>query len=150
MTTNQNNWNHQVIEEFRAHGGKVTGQLSNVPLLILTTTGAKSGQRHTVPLGYLTDGHHLIIAASKLGSPTHPDWYHNLLTHPEVTVETGQEIYTATARVVKDEEREHLWAIAIEHFRFIEEHQSKTTRLIPLIVLERQQARWYSEIDPVL
>jgi deazaflavin-dependent oxidoreductase (nitroreductase family) len=137
MTTNPNDWNHQVIEEFRANGGKVTGQLSNVPLLLLTTRGAKSGQRRVVPLGYLTDGNRIIIAASKLGSPTHPDWYHNLLAYPEVTVEVGNETYTAIATVMKGEEREHLWARAIEQFRFIKEHQSKTTRQIPLVALEQ-------------
>ena len=82
MVNSPNDWNHQVIEEFRANEGKVSGRLSGVSLLLLTTIGAKSGQRRVVPLGYLTDGKRLIIVASKQGAPTHPDWYYNLLAHP--------------------------------------------------------------------
>lgn len=149
MTTNpsdfspqaMNDWNQRVIQEFRANGGKVTGRMGSAPLLLLTTTGAKSGKHRVAPLGYLTDGNRLIIVASKLGSPTHPDWYHNLLAHPEVTVEVGNETYTATATVIQGEEREHIWAWAAEQFSFINDHQAKTTRQIPLIALERKTSQ---------
>ncbi|MBV9227747.1 MAG: nitroreductase family deazaflavin-dependent oxidoreductase [Chloroflexi bacterium] len=137
MENNLNEWNRKVIDDFRANGGKVNGQLGGVPLLLLTTTGAKSGLRRVLPLGYLTDGERLIVAASKQGAPTHPAWYHNLLAHPEVTVEVGNECFTAIAAVVEGEERERLWARALEQFRFLGEHQSKTTRQIPLVALER-------------
>lgn len=138
MTTRPNDWNRRVIEEFRANGGKVSGQLSNIPLLLLTTIGAKSGQSRITPLGYLADGNRLLIVASNLGSPTHPAWYHNLLAHPQVTVEVGDKTYTAIATVLQGTEREQVWAKGIEQFGFLNEHQAKTTRQIPLVSLELQ------------
>src|SRR5438876_6602188 len=148
MTTASKDWNHQVIEEFRANGGKVGGRLIGVPLLLLTTIGAKSGQHRVVPLGYLTDGKRLIIAASKSGAPTNPDWYHNLLANPEVTIEVGDETYIAIATIVKGDERERLWIKASAQFRLIKDHQSKTTRQIPLITLERRTNE--TGLDPIL
>ena len=93
----RSDWNRQTIEAFRANGGKVGGMWEGRPLLLLTTSGAKSGRRHTTPTMYLADGDRLLIFASKGGAPTNPDWYHNLLVHPEVTVEVGTEKYEATA-----------------------------------------------------
>src|ERR1700726_252443 len=77
-----NDWNRHTIEEFRANGGKVGGMWEGRPLLLLTTTGAKSGKHHTTPTMYLPDGNRLLVFASKGGAPTHPDWYHNLVAHP--------------------------------------------------------------------
>jgi deazaflavin-dependent oxidoreductase (nitroreductase family) len=131
-------YNRSVVEEFRANGGKLGGRLEHMPILLLTTIGAKSGQPRVTPLGYLTDGDRLLIFASDLGAPRHPAWYHNLLAHPEVTVEVGSETFQAIARVVEGEERERLWAKALIPFPFIADHQAKTTRQIPLIVLTRQ------------
>src|SRR2546429_8732382 len=86
-----NDWNRPTIEAFRANGGKVGGIWEGRPLLLLTTTGAKSGRRRTHPLMYLRDDDRLLVFASTGGAPTNPDWYHNLLAHPEVTVEVGNE-----------------------------------------------------------
>ncbi len=137
--TDRNNWNHQVIEEFRTHGGKVGGPFAGAPLLLLTTTGAKSGQRHTFPLMYLPDGDRMIVFASKAGAPTNPDWYHNLLAHPQATVEVGNEKLDVTAIVTTDEERDRLYARQAEKYPQFAEYQAKTTRKIPAIALERQK-----------
>ena len=132
-----NAWNSKVIEEFRANGGKVSGQYEGAQLLLLTTTGAKSGLRRTTPLGYLSDGDYMIVAASMLGAPKHPDWYHNLVAHPEVTVETGTGAFDTIATVAEGEERERLLAKFAEASPMLAEHQAKTTRQIPLVVLKR-------------
>ena len=131
-----NNWNRQVIEEFRANGGKVGGPFQNSSVLLLTTTGAKSGQRRTTPLAYLPDGKRMIIFASKGGAPTNPDWYHNLVAHPQVTVEVGTETIEATATVITGEERDRLYAKQAERFPNFGEYQAKTARTIPVIALE--------------
>jgi deazaflavin-dependent oxidoreductase (nitroreductase family) len=132
-----NNWNTKVIDEFRANGGKVSGVYEGAVLLLLTTTGARSGKRHTTPLGFLTDGDRLIIAASVLGADHHPAWYHNLVAHPTVTVELGSETFDANATVITGEERERLWAWATQQWPYLAEHQAKTTRQIPLVALQR-------------
>ena len=110
----RNDWNHQMIETFRANGGKVGGMWEGRPLLLLTTTGAKSGQRRTSPVMYKGDGDRLFIFASKGGAPTNPDWYYNLLTHPEVTVEVGDETYNAIATPVTGEERDRVYALGAD------------------------------------
>ncbi len=133
-----NKWqerNEGVIEEFRANGGKVKGW---APLILLTTTGAKTGQRRIIPLMYVSDGDRVLAIASKGGSPKHPLWYHNLLAHPEVTVEVGSEKFDATARVLTGEERERAFARAAEVFPPYAEYQKKTPREIPVIALERR------------
>lgn len=132
-----NDWNRQTIEEFRANRGKVGGFWEGKPLLLLTTTGAKSGQRRTTPTMYLRDGDRLLIFASKSGAPTNPDWYHNLVTHPQVTVEVGPETYEATATVLKGEERDRLYARQAELYPQFGDYEAKTTRKIPVIALER-------------
>jgi deazaflavin-dependent oxidoreductase (nitroreductase family) len=132
-----NDWNNQVIEEFRANGGKVGGVYEGAVLLLLTTTGARSGKPHTAPLAYLTDGERLIVAASVLGAAHHPAWYHNLVAHPTVTVELSSETFDATATVITGEERERLWAWATQQWPLLADHQAKTTRQIPLVALQR-------------
>ena len=107
-------YNRCSIEEFRANGGKVSGHT-----LLLTTTGAKSGERRTTPMGYTPDGDRLIVIASNFGAPTHPDWYHNLVTHPDITVEVGTETFAATAVVTKDSERDRLWTKTVELYPFL-------------------------------
>ena len=136
---NMNDWNRQTIEAFHANGGKVGGVWEGKPLLLLTTTGAKSGQRRTNPLAYLADGDRLLIFASKRGAPTHPDWYHNLIAHPEVTVEVGTETYEATATVLTGEERDRLYAKQAALYPQFGEYQANTTRKIPVIALERRK-----------
>ena len=132
-------WNRQIIEEFRANGGKVGGMWEGRPLLLLTTTGAKSGQRRTNPMMYLRDGDRLLVFASKGGAPTNPDWYHNLLVHPQVTVEVGTETYEATATPVTGEEHDRIYARWAEMYPQFGEYQRKTTRKIPVIALQRRQ-----------
>jgi len=131
----QNDYNRQLIEEFRADRSKFGGR----PLLLLTTTGAKSGQRRTTPMMYVRDGDHLMVIASNVGAPTHPAWYHNLMAHPDVTVEVGNETFDATAIVTTGEERHRLWASIVESYPFFTEHQAKTTRQIRVILLERRE-----------
>lgn len=139
-----NNWNNKVIEEFRANGGKVGGIYEGGKLLLLTTTGAKSGQRRVTPLAYVLDGDRMIVAASMMGAPKHPAWYHNLVAHPQVTVEVGTETFETNAIVAEGAERERLRAIFNEQSRILngkggvlDEHQAKTTRQIPLVILQR-------------
>lgn len=134
----RSDWNRQIIEEFRANEGKVGGVWEGRRLLLLTTTGAKSGQRRTTPLAYLPDGERLLIFGSKAGAPTHPDWYHNLVAHPDVTVEVGAETYKATATVVTGEERNQLFAKQVEASPAFGDYQSKTSRIIPVIALSRK------------
>ena len=135
----RNDWNRQTIEAFRANGGKVGGMWEGRPLLLLTTTGAKSGQRNTNPVMYLADGDRLLVFATKGGAPTNPDWYHNLIAHPEVTVEVGTETYEATATVLTGEERDRLYAKQAGLYPQFGEYQEKTTREIPVIALERRK-----------
>jgi deazaflavin-dependent oxidoreductase (nitroreductase family) len=135
----RSDWNRQTIEAFRANGGKVGGFWEGRPLLLLTTTGAKSGQRHTTPTMYLHDGDRLLIFATKSGAPTNPDWYHNLVAHPKVTVEVGTETYEATATVLKGEERDRFYARQAELYPQFGEYQKSTTRKIPVIALVRQK-----------
>ena len=132
-------WNRQTIEEFRANKGKVGGFWEGRPLLLLTTIGAKSGQLRTTPTMYLRDGDRLLIFASKGGAPTNPAWYHNLLAHPQVTVEVGTETFDAIAVVAEDEERDRLWTKGVALYPSLAEHQAKTTRQIPVIALSRQE-----------
>src|ERR1700694_4721903 len=135
--TDQNDYNRQLIEEVRANRGKSGGPFEGRPLLLLTTTGAKSGQRRTTPMMYVPDGDRLMVIASNVGATTHPAWYHNLVAHPQVIVEVGAETFDATAIVTTGEERHRLWTRIVESYPFFTEHQAKTTRQIPVIVLER-------------
>lgn len=131
------NWNERnkaVIEEFRARGGKVKGW---GPLMLLTTTGAKTGQPRIAPLMLVNDGDRIIAIASKGGSPKHPEWYFNLLAHPEVTVEVDSEKFDTTARILSGKEREEAFRRAVEVFPPYAGYQEKTTREIPVIALER-------------
>lgn len=130
-------WNQAIITEFRANGGKVGGQFAGAPLLLLTTTGARTGQRRTTPVMYNTDGDRLLIFASKAGAPTHPAWYHNLVAHPMVTIEVGTETFDAAATVLHGEERDRLFARHATQYPGFAEYQAKTTRTIPVIALER-------------
>jgi deazaflavin-dependent oxidoreductase (nitroreductase family) len=132
-----NDFNQKIIDEFRAHGGKVGGNFANAPMLLLTTTGAKTGQKRTNPLVYLPDGDRLVVFASKAGAPDNPDWYHNLRANPEVTVEVGTETHRAKAVIAQGAERDRLYAEQARRFPTFGTYQAKTTRVIPVIVLER-------------
>jgi deazaflavin-dependent oxidoreductase (nitroreductase family) len=132
------NWNAKIIEEFRANGGKVGGGWAGRDLLLLTTTGAKSGQPHTNPVVFLRDGERLLIFGSKAGAPTHPDWYHNLVAHPVVMVEVGAERYEATATVLTGEERDQFYAKQAQVSPAFADYQKKTSRVIPVVALTRR------------
>ncbi len=132
----QNDYNRQVIEDFRAKRSK--GQVEDRPRLLLTTRGARSGHPHTTPVMYIPDGDRLLVIASNAGAPAHPDWYRNLVAHPEVTVEFRHEIFDTTAFVTEGAERERLWSKIVGLYPFFAEHQAKTTRQIPVIVLQRR------------
>ena len=136
--TDQKAYNRQLIEEFRANRGKSDNPMASRPLLLLTTTGAKSGQPRTTPMMYISDGENLLVIASNAGAPTHPDWYHNLVAHPEVTVEVKNETYKAIATVAEGAERQRLWNRIVELYPFFADHQAKVSRQIPVIVLKRQ------------
>ena len=135
--TDQNTYNRQLIEEFRADRDRGGGAMKGRPLLLLTTTGAKSGQLRTKPMMFIPDGDRLLVIASNAGAPTHPDWYRNLVAHPEVTVEVGNETFKAIATVTEGLERQRLWSRVVELYPFFADHQAKTSRQIPVIVLRR-------------
>lgn len=130
-------FNKAIIDEFRANEGVVGGQFAGATLLLLSTTGAKSGLTRVNPLAYLVDGDRQIIIASFAGAPTSPPWYHNLLANPEVGVEVGSEQFTAKAGVLDEPERTELYAKMIEVMPVFSEYQSKTTRVIPVVALTR-------------
>jgi deazaflavin-dependent oxidoreductase (nitroreductase family) len=133
-----NNWNDKVIAEFRANEGKVGGPFEGAPLLLLETTGAKSGQQRISPLVYLADGDRLVIFGSNAGRPRHSAWYHNILANPSVTIEIGADKYDAIASVVTGEEREELWKKQVAAAPYFADYQAKTDREIPVIVLDRK------------
>lgn len=132
--------NRKVIAEFRANNGMIGGHYEGWPMLILHTTGAKSGREHLTPLVYLPDGERMVIIASAGAQPMHPAWYHNLVATPDVTVEVGSETITATARVATGDERDALYARQAERFPFFAGYEKKATRKIPVIVLEPKRA----------
>src|SRR5437016_5393890 len=137
MMREMSDWNKQIIEEFRSNGGKVSGAFEGAPLLLLTTTGARSGIARTTPVMYLPDGERLVIFASKAGASTNPDWYHNLMAHPKATVEVGNETFEVTAVEVMGEERDQLYARQATLFPGFADYEAKTTRRIPVIALRR-------------
>jgi deazaflavin-dependent oxidoreductase (nitroreductase family) len=132
-----NEWNAKIIAEFRANAGKVGGQFANATLVLVTTTGARTGKLRTNPLVYLPDGERIVIFASKAGAPSHPDWYYNLRANPLVTVEVGTEKYQARAVIIEGAERDRLYAEQVKRFATFGEYAAKTTRKIPVIALER-------------
>jgi deazaflavin-dependent oxidoreductase (nitroreductase family) len=132
-----NEFNRLLIDQFRACRGRLTGQLAGAPVLLLTTVGAKSGQAHTTPLGFVRDGRRYIVAASKAGALTNPDWCCNLFANPAATVETGTETFTAHSTIANGEERIRLFKLLAAQWPMQLGYQQKTTRRIPVVILER-------------
>lgn len=130
-------FNQNLIAEFRANDGKLSGRLASSTLLLLTTTGARSGQSRTVPLGYGRDGDRLIVIAANAGAPAHPDWYHNLLANPDVRVELPGERFEARAIVLEGDDRERIIARQAEIVPWLPAQQQKTGREIPIVAFER-------------
>ena len=134
---NPNERNVAIIKEFRANAGKVGGPFSGRSLLLLHTIGAKTGQQRINPVAYITDGDRLVIIASKGGAPTSPDWYHNILAHPLVTVEVGTEQFQARAAIASEPERTRLYNMMVEMMPGFSEYKRKKTCVIPVITLTR-------------
>jgi deazaflavin-dependent oxidoreductase (nitroreductase family) len=134
-----NGWDRQIIEAFRANGGNVGGQFAGTPLLLLTTTGAKSGEPRTRPLAYLSEGGHIYVFAGNRGAPTNPAWYRNLVAHPDVTVELSAEKFEAKATVVDSAEEDRLWSIQLQKLPALAELAAKITRKVPVVLLERKR-----------
>jgi deazaflavin-dependent oxidoreductase (nitroreductase family) len=132
-----NDFNRDLIEQFRANDGKTTGPFAEAPLMLMTTTGAKSGKERIIPIVYTRDGDRLVIAASKGGAPTNPDWYANVVANPEVTIELPGEKFPARATVVDRTERDRLYAAHAAAMPGFAEYETKTDRVIPIVVLER-------------
>ncbi|WP_067654263.1 nitroreductase family deazaflavin-dependent oxidoreductase [Nocardia harenae] len=131
-------FNTKIIAEFRANQGRVGGPFEGAELLLLTTTGAKSGAQRVSPLALARDGERLVIAASKAGADTNPDWYHNVRANPEVTVELGTETFRAVATPIESgPERDRLYGKLVELMPGFAEYETKTDRVIPVVVLER-------------
>ena len=131
-------FNTRIIEEFRAHGGKVGGPFEGAPMVLLTTIGAKSGTQRTTPLVYLPDGDRVVVFGSKAGAPTNPAWFHNLVANPSVIVEVGDQRYGATATVVDGDERTRLYDEQARRMpAFADYAVAAGDRVIPVITLER-------------
>jgi deazaflavin-dependent oxidoreductase (nitroreductase family) len=133
--TDMNDLNAQIIDEFRSNDGKVAA-FGPVPLLILHSTGAKSGEERVHPLTYQPRGERYAIFASKAGAPSHPAWYHNLVANPEVTIEVGTETKRARARVTEGDERTEIWERQKREVPNFAEYEQATSREIPVIVLD--------------
>jgi len=136
MIENLKERNQQLIEEFRANGRRLTGR----PLLLLTTTGARTGRPHTTPMMFVEDRDRVLVIASAAGAPRHPAWYHNLVTNPAVTVERDGETYAATAVPLTGEDRDETFARIVERYPFFAEHQAGVSRRIPVIALQHAAA----------
>jgi len=129
-------FNRKVIEEFRANEGKVGGPFEGAPVLLLTSTGAKSGEQRTTPVVYQKDGERMVIFASKAGAPSNPAWYHNLVANPTATVEVGPDTVAVEALVTEGNERERLFSRQKELMPQFAEYEQKTTRQIPVVALQ--------------
>jgi deazaflavin-dependent oxidoreductase (nitroreductase family) len=129
-------WNDAIIEEFRTNQGRVGGPFEGVPILLLHHAGAKTGTVRVNPLAYRRDGDRFVVFASKGGAPRNPDWYHNLVANPEATLEVGTDAHKVRARVADPPERERLWALQKADIPGFADYERKTTRQIPVIILE--------------
>ena len=130
-------FNQQIIDEFRANGGKVGGGFEGRPMILLTIKGRKSGQERTTPLVYLPQGDRVFVFASKGGAPEDPDWYKNLVANPDVTVELGDDTYAARAVVITGPERDELFARQMAEAEQFRTYQMNTDRVIPVVELVR-------------
>ena len=131
-----NDFNAQIIEEFRANGGKLGGGFEGATMLLLHHKGAKSGKERVNPVVYRKMGDSLAIFASKAGAPTNPDWYYNLRAHPETTIEVGTETIPVVARVLDDAERAPIWEAQKRDAPGFADYEKQTTRQIPVVILD--------------
>ena len=133
-----NDFNQTVIAEFRANKGKVGGNFEGRPMVLLTTTGAKSGEQRTTPVMYRREGDAIYVFASMAGAPASPAWYHNIVAHPRITAEVGTDKYEALATPVADRaERDRIYAAQAADYPNFAEYEAKTTRVIPVVKITR-------------
>ena len=134
--SDREDWNSNIIQEFRTNEGKVGGPFDGAPILLLHTRGARSGEERVNPMMYLADGDRLVVFASKGGAPTNPDWYHNLVANPDVEIEVGTERRQVRARVAEGEEHDRLYAEQSKRYPQFAKYQEGTDRTIPVVILE--------------
>ena len=130
-------WNDKIIDEFRSNSGQVGGPFEGAPLLLLHSTGAKSGRERVSPMMYRKIGDAWAVFASKAGADTNPDWYHNLLANPHARIEVGTQTFDVTARTTSDEEREPIWSAQKAEYTGFAGYEQKTSRQIPVVILEK-------------
>lgn len=135
--TELNDRNRNIINEFRANAGKIGGRFENTPILLLHTVGAKSGQERINPLAYHMDGDRYVIIASKAGAPTNPDWYYNILAHPDVEIEVGTQTLKVKASIAEGAEHDRIYDERVSRNPGFGEYRAKTTRIIPVILLTK-------------
>jgi deazaflavin-dependent oxidoreductase (nitroreductase family) len=133
-----NDFNQQVIDEFRANDGKVGGPFEGAPMILVHHRGARTGTERVTPLVYRADGDRWVIFASKAGAPSHPHWYHNLVANPDTTIEVGSETIEVTTAEATGEERDRLWEAQKRDAPQFAEYDAKTDRTIPVLVLSRR------------
>jgi deazaflavin-dependent oxidoreductase (nitroreductase family) len=132
-----NDFNQTIIDEFRANAGKLGGGFEGAPVLLLHSTGAKSGQERVHPLMYQADGDRYAIFASKAGAPSNPDWYHNLRANPDASIEVGSDSKKVKARVAEGDERDRIWSKQKATFPNFADYEKTTEgRTIPVVILE--------------
>jgi len=132
----RNDWNRKVIDEFRANEGKVGGMFANMPLVLLHHRGARTGVERINPLAYERVGDSVAVFASAGGQAKNPDWYHNVVANPDVTVDLGTDRFPARARVSTGEERDRIWRAVNERLPQFGEYETKSGRTIPVVVLD--------------
>jgi deazaflavin-dependent oxidoreductase (nitroreductase family) len=136
--SDMNDFNRRIIDEFRANGGKVGPPFEGAPMILVTHTGAKSGQERTSPLVYTKDGDRFVIVASKGGAPTNPAWFHNIKANPRVTVEVGTDRFEAEAEIYEDgPERQRLFDAQAALMPGFKDYEAKTDRVIPVVALTK-------------
>jgi deazaflavin-dependent oxidoreductase (nitroreductase family) len=135
--SDRHEFNNKVIADFRANGGKVGAPFEGMPMILITNRGAKSGKEYTTPLVYSTDGDRYVVIASMGGAPKDPQWYRNMVTNPDVTVEVGTETFPAVVTEAKGDERDRLYAAQAAVMPFFNDYAAKTDRVIPVLVLTR-------------
>jgi len=136
--SDMNDFNQQIIEEFRANGGKVGGGFEGAPMVLVHHTGAKSGAERVTPLVYQAIDGGWAVFASKGGAPDNPAWFHNLRANPDTVIEVGDDTIEVTARVADPDEREPIWATQKQVMPGFAEYEAKTDRVIPVVILERR------------
>jgi deazaflavin-dependent oxidoreductase (nitroreductase family) len=129
-------WNRKIIDEFRDNGGQVGGPFAGAPLLLLHTIGAKTARERINPMMYQDLGGPVAVFASKAGAPSHPDWYHNVVAHPEVTAEIGTETRRFVGRTATGEERERIWGKQKQDYPGFADYEAKADREIPVVILD--------------